>query len=80
MKYKHALDQSLLPGYSEVVYTGNNNDSALLKKILLAPTKERQIRKSFGKLDQQPKILIVTEKLLACGEVFGAYICKPRHY
>jgi type I restriction enzyme, R subunit len=62
--YKHALDQFLPPEYSEVVYTGNNNDSALLKEFHLDPKKERQIRKSFGKLDQQPKILIVTEKLL----------------
>ena len=62
--YKHALDQFLPPAYSEVVYTGSNNDSKLLKEFHLDPKKERQIRKSFGKLDQQPKILIVTEKLL----------------
>ena len=62
--YKHALDQFLPPEYSEVVYTGSNNDSALLKEFHLDPKKERQIRKSFGKLDQMPKILIVTEKLL----------------
>ena len=62
--YKHALDQFLPPEYSEVVYTGSNNDSKLLKEFHLDPKKERQIRKSFGKLDQQPKILIVTEKLL----------------
>ena len=59
-----ALDQFLPPEYSEVVYTGSNNDSKLLKEFHLDPKKERQIRKSFGKLDQQPKILIVTEKLL----------------
>lgn len=34
------------------------------KTFTLDPKKERQIRKSFGKIDQQPKILIVTEKLL----------------
>ena len=51
------------PEYSEVVYTGSNNDSKLLKEFHLDPKKERQIRKSFGKLDQMPKILIVTEKL-----------------
>ena len=50
--YKHALDQFLPPEYSEVVYTGSNNDSALLKEFHLDPKKERQIRKSFGKLDQ----------------------------
>ena len=29
--YKHALDEHLPPEYSRVVYTGNNNDSRLLK-------------------------------------------------
>lgn len=62
--YKKALDQFLPPEYSEVVYTGNNNDSKLLKEFHLDEKKERQIRKNFGKLDQLPKILIVTEKLL----------------
>ncbi|MCX6972698.1 MAG: HsdR family type I site-specific deoxyribonuclease [Verrucomicrobia bacterium] len=78
--YKHALDQVLPPEYSEVVYTGNNNDSELLKEFHLDPKKERQIRKSFGKLDQQPKILIVTEKLLTGFDapvLYAMYLDKP---
>ena len=78
--YKKALDQFLPPEYSEVVYTGNNNDSALLKEFHLDPKKERQIRKSFGKLDQQPKILIVTEKLLTGFDapvLYALYLDKP---
>ena len=78
--YKHALDQILSPEYSEVVYTGNNNDSALLKEFHLDSKKERQIRKSFGKLDQQPKILIVTEKLLTGFDapvLYAMYLDKP---
>jgi len=78
--YKHALDKFLPPEYSEVVYTGNNNDSALLKEFHLDPKKERQIRKSFGKLDQQPKILIVTEKLLTGFDapvLYAMYLDKP---
>lgn len=78
--YKKALDQFLPPEYSEVVYTGNNNDSALLKEFHLDPKKERQIRKSFGKLDQQPKILIVTEKLLTGFDapvLYAMYLDKP---
>jgi type I restriction enzyme R subunit len=78
--YKHALDQFLPPEYSEVVYTGSNNDSALLKQFHLDPKKERQIRKSFGKLDQQPKILIVTEKLLTGFDapvLYAMYLDKP---
>ncbi len=78
--YRHALDQFLPPEYSEVVYTGNNNDSALLKEFHLDPKKERQIRKSFGKLDQMPKILIVTEKLLTGFDapvLYAMYLDKP---
>jgi type I restriction enzyme R subunit len=78
--YKHALDQVLPPEYSEVVYTGNNNDSTLLKEFHLDPKEERQIRKSFGKLDQQPKILIVTEKLLTGFDapvLYAMYLDKP---
>lgn len=78
--YKHALDQFLPREYSEVVYTGNNNDSALLKEFHLDPKKERQIRKSFNKLDQQPRILIVTEKLLTGFDapvLYAMYLDKP---
>ena len=78
--YKHALDEFLPPEHSEVVYTGNNNDSELLKQFHLDPKKERQIRKSFGKLDQQPKILIVTEKLLTGFDapvLYAMYLDKP---
>lgn len=78
--YKHALDQFLPPAYSEVVYTGNNNDSPLLKEFHLDTKKERQIRKSFGKLDQMPKILIVTEKLLTGFDapvLYAMYLDKP---
>src|SRR5712691_2943918 len=37
--YKEALDAILPPEYSEVVYTGNNNDSARLKRWHLGPTR-----------------------------------------
>ncbi len=78
--YKHALDKFLPSEYSEVVYTGSNNDSALLKEFHLDPKKERQIRKRFCKLDQQPKILIVTEKLLTGFDapvLYAMYLDKP---
>ncbi|MDT0619526.1 HsdR family type I site-specific deoxyribonuclease [Salinisphaera sp. P385] len=79
-RYKHALDEFLPPEYSEVVYTSSNNDSAALKALHLDPKKERQIRKSFGKLDQYPKILIVTEKLLTGFDapvLYAMYLDKP---
>ena len=78
--YKHALDAFLPPEYSEVVYTKNNNDSALLKEFHLDPKQERQIRKRFGKRDQNPKILIVTEKLLTGFDaplLYAMYLDKP---
>ena len=40
------------------------NDIELRKRYHLDAKQERQIRKSFCKRDQQPKILIVTEKQL----------------
>jgi len=78
--YKHALDQLLPPEYSAVVYTGSNSDSTLLKEFHLDSKKERQIRKSFRKLDQMPKILIVTEKLLTGFDapvLYAMYLDKP---
>ncbi len=78
--YKQALDQFLPSDYSRVVYTGNNNDSVLLKKFHLDQNQERQIRKSFGKLGEQPKILIVTEKLLTGFDaplLYAMYLDKP---
>ena len=78
--YKHALDEFLPAEYSEVVYTGNNNDTATLKEFHLDEKKERQIRKAFTKLDQQPKILIVTEKLLTGYDapvLYAMYLDKP---
>ena len=78
--YKHALDEFLPPEYSEVVYTRNNNDSALLKEFHLDSKRERQIRKRFGKLDQKPNILIVTEKLLTGFDaplLYAMYLDKP---
>ena len=78
--YKKALDKFLPPEYSEVVYTGNNNDSKLLKEFHLTSQQEKQIRKSYGKQDQMPKILIVTEKLLTGFDapvLYAMYLDKP---
>ena len=78
--YKKALDKYLPAEYSEVVYMGNNNDSALLKEFHLEPLKEKQIRKNFTKLSELPKILIVTEKLLTGFDapiLYAMYLDKP---
>ena len=78
--YKEALDKILPPEYSEIVFTGNNNDAAHLKRWHLDEKKERQIRKSFTKPGEQPKILIVTEKLLTGFDapiLYAMYLDKP---
>ena len=79
-KYKKALDEYLPPEYSEVVYTGNHNDTEELKAFHLDGKDEKQIRKQFAKYGTQPKILIVTEKLLTGFDapiLYAMYLDKP---
>ena len=78
--YKKALDQYLPAEYSEVVYTGNNNDSAELQAYHLDPRREKEIRKQFIRFGENPKILIVTEKLLTGYDapiLYAMYLDKP---
>jgi type I restriction enzyme R subunit len=70
----------LPPEYSEVVYTGTNNDAPHLKKFHIDEKKEKQIRKNFTKFSELPKILIVTEKLLTGFDapiLYAMYLDKP---
>ncbi|MBN2123451.1 MAG: type I restriction endonuclease subunit R [Deltaproteobacteria bacterium] len=79
-KYKEALDRYLPGEYSEVVYTGNHNDPAGLKKYHMDEKREKQIRRDFGRFGMQPKILIVTEKLLTGFDaplLYAMYLDKP---
>ena len=78
--YKKALDKYLPTEYSEVVYTGNNNDPEDLKAYHIDAKREKEIRKKFTKIDEQPKILIVTEKLLTGYDapiLYAMYLDKP---
>jgi len=78
--YKKALDKFLPPEYSEVVYTGNNNDTEELKAYHIDERKEKEIRRNFTKIDSLPKILIVTEKLLTGYDapiLYAMYLDKP---
>ena len=78
--YKRALDKFLPTEYSEVVYTGNNNDIEELKAFHHDAKTEKEIRKKFTKLEEQPKILIVTEKLLTGFDapiLYAMYLDKP---
>jgi type I restriction enzyme R subunit len=78
--YKEALDKILPSEYSAIVFTGNNNDQQHLKKWHIDEQRERAIRKDFAKPGEQPKILIVTEKLLTGFDapiLYAMYLDKP---
>jgi type I restriction enzyme R subunit len=78
--YKKALDQILPTEYSEVVYTGSNDDRPLLKEFHIDEKREKEIRKNFTKFGVFPKILIVTEKLLTGFDapiLYAMYLDKP---
>ena len=79
-KYKEALDHILPAEYSEIVFTGNNNDGPDLKKWHIDEKREKQIRKNFARFGDLPKILIVTEKLLTGYDapiLYAMYLDKP---
>ena len=78
--YKKALDRYLPPDSSSVVYTSVHNDSALLAEYRLDEQSEKRVRKAFVKPGTQPKILIVTEKLLTGFDapiLYCMYLDKP---
>ncbi len=78
--YKAALDKVLPPDWSQVVYTGSNNDSERLKQFHLASEEEKAVRRQFAKFGTLPKILIVTEKLLTGYDaplLYAMYLDKP---
>jgi type I restriction enzyme R subunit len=78
--YKQALDKYLPPEYSRVVYSPAHNDSAALKEHYLMEDAEKKLRRDFIKKGEQPKILIVTEKLLTGFDapiLYCMYLDKP---
>ncbi len=78
--YKQALDKYLPPEYSEVVYSENNQDAAFMKTYHRASDEEKDIRKKFIDKNEQPKILIVTQKLLTGFDapiLYCMYLDKP---
>jgi type I restriction enzyme, R subunit len=82
-KYKKALDQHLPADFSQVVYTKNTNDVVerpLVAELQLDDTAEKKVRKEFPKPDAQPKILIITDKLLTGYDapiLYCMYLDKP---
>src|SRR3546814_13168828 len=81
--YKQALDKYLPPEYSVPVYTSGAADSIdypLVAQYQVDPAQEKSIRKQFRKADRLPKILIVTDKLLAGFDapvLYAMYLDKP---
>ena len=78
--YKQALDEYLPPAYSEVVYSTDTRDSALMKMSHRTPEQEKDARKRFTNKNEHPKILIVTQKLLTGFDapiLYCMYLDKP---
>lgn len=82
-KYKLALDELLPSEWSEVVYSKNPNDVVDRPGVFglqLSADREKEVRRQFKKADQQPKILIVTDKLLTGYDapiLYAMYLDKP---
>ncbi|SIL62624.1 HsdR family type I site-specific deoxyribonuclease [Mycobacteroides abscessus subsp. abscessus] len=82
-KYKRALDELLPTEWSEVVYSKNASDvidRPDVHELQLSDDREKEVRRQFKKADQQPKILIVTDKLLTGYDapiLYAMYLDKP---
>lgn len=82
-KYKKALDKLLPPEWTAPVYTQNAADAVdrpLVAKLQLAEEQEEQVRLLFKKPAENPKILIVTDKLLTgydAPPLYCLYLDKP---
>ncbi len=78
--YKEALDRHLPPEVSQVVISPGHNDPPAVKRYHLSEEQEAAVRKAFRKPDENPQILIVTEKLLTGYDapiLYAMYLDKP---
>ena len=78
--YKEMLDKYLPKSYSRVIISSAHNDIEKLKKYHTTEDQEREIRKAFRDPKKEPKILIVTEKLLTGFDapiLYCMYLDKP---
>ena len=82
-KYKLALDKLLPPEWTAAVYTENVADiidHPLVAELQLSPQREEDTRANFKKAGEDPKILIVTDKLLTGYDaplLYCMYLDKP---
>src|SRR5204863_18269 len=66
-KYKAALDQHLPPEWSVPVYSKNAADVVdrpLVADLQISDSREEEVRRLFKRPGEDPKLLIVTDKLL----------------
>lgn len=81
--YKRALDQLLPHEWSEAIYTENPADAIerpLVAELQLSANREEDVRLLFKKAGKDPKILIVTDKLLTGYDapiLYCMYLDKP---
>jgi type I restriction enzyme R subunit len=78
--YKEALDRYLPPHASQVVISSAQNDPSFMRRYYLSNDEEARVRKAFRKPDENPQILIVTEKLLTGYDapiLYCMYLDKP---
>jgi type I restriction enzyme, R subunit len=82
-KYKKALDKLLPPEWSEPIYTENTADIVdrpLVAELQVSEEREADVRVLFKKPGHDPKILIVTDKLLTGYDaplLYCLYLDKP---
>ncbi len=82
-KYKRALDKHLEPEWTVPVYTENINDGVerpLVAELQLSPEQEEYTRLLFKRAGEDPRILIVTDKLLTGFDaplLYCMYLDKP---
>ncbi len=82
-KYKRELDKHLPPEWSEAIYTSNVNDGVErpdVAALQLSEERETDVRLLFKKPAENPKILIVTDKLLTGYDapvLYCMYLDKP---
>ena len=81
--YKQALDRHLPPEFTVPIYTRNANDVVErpdVARLQVDETEETALRKAFPKPDKNPKIFIVTDKLLTGFDapvLYCMYLDKP---
>ena len=82
-KYKRALDKLLPPEWTVPVYSENTSDVVerpLVAELQVSEEREKDVRLMFKKAGEDPKLLIVTDKLLTGFDaplLYCMYLDKP---